>query len=124
MSSSPDQTHEFQKKILRETAILVFIWVVITGIGSFLFFRETVEVIAAWIRPLCSYASGSIPPPVTTAIQNISCYLTNLLAYGTYVIIAALLVTSILFWLSLRQILKTNCTAMYSSSKDGEIDET
>ncbi len=115
MPETLNHFHKIRKKILRETGVLVGIWALIGGIGGFLFFEETLKVVKSWILPLLELPLQNGNPQILPALQNVSDLLTTMEAYGSYVIVCALGLSSVLFWLSLREILKTNCSDRHSS---------
>ncbi|HDM78212.1 MAG TPA: hypothetical protein ENG51_17385 [Deltaproteobacteria bacterium] len=124
MNPHQDQGRKIYRKVLRETGILVCIWVLIIGTGSFLLYKETIKTIEAWVNPLFNPGSEKATTALTTATQGISSLLGNLETYGTYVIVTAVAISSILFWLSLRQILKAHCSCIDCNKNGDKPDET
>ncbi len=110
---------EARRRILKEAAVLVSIWIFIGGTAVILLFTQVINVLEDWIAPLGGSTPASSSEPMATAIRNISYFLHNLSRYGTYFLIIAIFVSSALFWLSLRQILVVNCPH-HDSSITGE----
>ena len=124
MNSHLDQGNQVNKRVLKEVAVLVCLWVFIGGTASFLLYKETIKAIESWVFPLKKVNPETSAQIFQVSVQKVSNLLTSLETYGAYVIVIVVLFASVLFWLSLRQILKAFSPDMVGF-KDGErSDET